>query len=46
MGPAENVLNIVRLCDRATVTKNQNLRADGSGCFLDGLNAGNRFDPE
>ncbi len=43
LGPAEDVLNIVRLGNRAAVTKNQNLRADGDGCFPDGLNAVNRL---
>src|SRR4051794_31735930 len=41
--PTENVFHIFRLCNWAPVTKNQNLRAQGTGRFADGLNAGNRL---
>src|ERR1700733_553615 len=41
--PAEDVLDIVGLGDRATMTEDQDLRLDGDCRFLDGLNAGNRL---
>jgi hypothetical protein len=43
LGPAEYVLDIVRLGNRAAMTKDQNVGADGDGGFPDGLNAINRL---
>ena len=42
-GSAEDVLNVLRLGDRAAMAQDQNFRMDGNGCLLDGLNANNRF---
>jgi hypothetical protein len=42
-GSAEDVLNVLRLGDRAAMAEDQNFRMDGDGCLLDSLNAGNRL---
>src|ERR1700678_4270514 len=42
-GSAQDVLNVLRLGNRAAMAEDQNFRMDGDGCLLDGLNAGNRL---
>jgi hypothetical protein len=43
LGSAKDVLNVLRLSDRAAMAQDQNFRMDGDSCLLDGLNAGNRL---
>src|ERR1700759_377192 len=43
LGAVENVLNILRLSNRAAMAADQNLRMDGDGRSLDGRNAVDRW---